>query len=164
MLKHTRNTNNSGICFFVSRFTMNDIAPKLQKCWTHKIAFKIISKTLKQPNFFYSQPSTFPKEALANFYLPTTTTFYETFCSLHHLTCIKITRLETVSCEFWHSNVIFDLPKPVLGQKCHFQKPQVSSGTEMSFSNAPSKFWDRNVIFAWHSVRRYFRSRAGSPT
>ena len=37
---------------FISRFTMNNIAPKLQKCWTHKIAFKIISKMLKQPNFF----------------------------------------------------------------------------------------------------------------
>ena len=31
---------------------MHNIAPKLQKCWTHKIAFKIISKMLKQPNFF----------------------------------------------------------------------------------------------------------------
>ena len=51
---------------------MNNIAPKLQKCWTHKIAFKIISKMLKQPNFFYSQPSTPPKEALANCYLSTT--------------------------------------------------------------------------------------------
>ena len=36
-----------------------------------KIAFKIISKMLKQPNFFYSQPSTLPKEALAKFYLST---------------------------------------------------------------------------------------------
>ena len=48
---------------------MNTIAPKLQKCSTHKIAFKIISKVLKQPNFFYSQPSALPKEALATFYL-----------------------------------------------------------------------------------------------
>ena len=37
---------------FISRFTMNNIAPKLQKRWTHKFAFKIISKMLKQPNFF----------------------------------------------------------------------------------------------------------------
>ena len=51
---------------------MNNIAPKLQKCWTHKIAFKIISKMLKQPNFFYSQPSTLSKEALEKFYLSTT--------------------------------------------------------------------------------------------
>ena len=43
---------------------MNNIAAKLQKCWTHKIAFKIISKILKQPNFFHSQPSTLSKEAL----------------------------------------------------------------------------------------------------
>ena len=50
---------------------MNNIAPKLQKCWTHKIAFKIISKMLKQPNFFHSQPSILPKEALAKFYLST---------------------------------------------------------------------------------------------
>ena len=51
---------------------MNDIAPKLQKCWTHKIAFKIISKMLKQPNFFHSQPSKLPNEALAKFYLSVT--------------------------------------------------------------------------------------------
>ena len=56
----------------ISKFTMNNIAPKLQKCWTHKIAFKIISKMLKQPNFFYSQPSTRPKETLAKFYLSMT--------------------------------------------------------------------------------------------
>ena len=53
---------------FISRFTMNNIAPKLQKCWIHKIAFKIISKRLKRPIFFYRQPSTLPIEALANFY------------------------------------------------------------------------------------------------
>ena len=51
---------------------MNNIAPKLQKRWTHKIAFKIISKVLKQPNFFQSQPSTLPKDAPAKFYLSTT--------------------------------------------------------------------------------------------
>ena len=57
---------------FISRFTMNNIAPKLQKRWTHKIAFKIISKMLKQPNFFQSWPSTLPKDAPAKFYLSTT--------------------------------------------------------------------------------------------
>ena len=57
---------------FISRFTMNNIAPKLQKCRTHKIAFKIVLKILKQPNFFHSQPSTHPKEALAKFYLSRT--------------------------------------------------------------------------------------------
>ena len=51
---------------------MNNIAPKLQICWTHKIAFNIISKTLKQLNFFYNQPYTIAKEALARFYLSTT--------------------------------------------------------------------------------------------
>ena len=39
---------------------MNNSAPKLQKCWTHKIASKIIPKMLKQPHFFYSQLSTLP--------------------------------------------------------------------------------------------------------
>ena len=67
MLKRTTNTNNSGI-----RFYKQIIAPKLQKCWIHKIAFNIISKMLKQPNYPYSQPSTPPKEALAKFYLSTT--------------------------------------------------------------------------------------------
>ena len=51
---------------------MNNIAPKLQKCWTHKIAFKIISKMLKQPNFFDSQPSVLSKKAHAKFYLSAT--------------------------------------------------------------------------------------------
>ena len=51
---------------------MNKIAPKLQKCWTQKFAFRIISKMPKQPDFFYSQPSTLPKEALAKLYLSTT--------------------------------------------------------------------------------------------
>ena len=51
---------------------MNNIAPKLQKCWRQKIAFKIIPKMLKQPNVFHSQPSTFSKDARAKFYLPTT--------------------------------------------------------------------------------------------
>ena len=51
---------------------MNNIAPKLQKRWTHKISFKIISKMLKQPNFFKSQPSTLPKDAPAKFYHSTT--------------------------------------------------------------------------------------------
>ena len=57
---------------FLSRFKMNNIAPKLQKCRKHKIAFEVISETLKQPNFFYSQPSTLPKDAPAKFYLSTT--------------------------------------------------------------------------------------------
>ena len=51
---------------------MNNIAPKLQKCWTYKIVFKIISNVLRQPNFFCSQPSTLPNEALAKFYLSAT--------------------------------------------------------------------------------------------
>ena len=51
---------------------MNNIAPKLQKCRTHKITFKIIYKIPKQPDFFHSQPSTLPKEALVKFYPCTT--------------------------------------------------------------------------------------------
>ena len=46
---------------FISRFTINNVAPKLQKCWTHKIALKILLKMLKQLNFFHGQPSTLPK-------------------------------------------------------------------------------------------------------
>ena len=41
--KHAQITVES---VFISRFTMNNFAPKLQKCWTHKIASKIISKML----------------------------------------------------------------------------------------------------------------------
>ena len=50
---------------------MNNIAQKLQKCWTYKLSFKIIPKMLKQTNFFYSQLFTLPKEALVKFYLST---------------------------------------------------------------------------------------------
>ena len=103
MLKHTRNTNNSGIRFykqnglyqtcssiqgtqitvgfvFISRFTMNNIAPKLQKCWTHKIGFKIVSKMLKQPNFlaFYtSDGHTCQVLSFYDFWF----TFNDKFCS-----------------------------------------------------------------------------------
>ena len=51
---------------------MNSIAPKLPKRWTHKIAFKIVSKMLKQPNFFQSWPSTLSKDTPAKFYISTT--------------------------------------------------------------------------------------------
>ena len=53
---------------------MNNIAPKLQKCWKHKIAFNIYYhiKILKKPNFFHSQPSTLPKDEPAKFYLSLT--------------------------------------------------------------------------------------------
>ena len=57
---------------FINRLVMNIIAPKLQKCWTHKIAFKGISKMLKQTNFFNSQPSKLPINAPTKFYLSTT--------------------------------------------------------------------------------------------
>ena len=46
---------------------MNNIAPKLKKCCTHKIAIKIISKMLKQPNLFYSEPATLPNDTPAKF-------------------------------------------------------------------------------------------------
>ena len=51
---------------------MNNIASKLQNYWTHKIVFKIVSKMLKQPDFFHSKPSTLPEEALARFCVSTT--------------------------------------------------------------------------------------------
>ena len=69
MLKHARNINNSGIRLHTQNY--NNTAPKLQKCWTHKIALKIISNMLKQPNFFHSRLSTLPKDAPAKFYLST---------------------------------------------------------------------------------------------
>ena len=65
---------------------MNDIAPKLQKCWTHKIALDFTSKLL---NFFYSHPSTLRKEALAKFYLSTTFSLSFTISS------VALTRLST---------------------------------------------------------------------
>ena len=54
---------------FISRFAINSIAfnPNLQKCWTRKNVFKIISEMVKQLNFFYSQPSILPKDTPAKF-------------------------------------------------------------------------------------------------
>ena len=72
MFKHTKKPQITVESVFISRFTMNNIAPKLQKCWTHKIAFKPILKMPRQPNFFYSQPSILPKDALEKFYLSAT--------------------------------------------------------------------------------------------
>ena len=69
MLKQQQVTQITVESVFISRFTMNNVAPKLQKCYTNKIAFKIISEMLKQPNFFYSQPSTLPKDAPLKLYL-----------------------------------------------------------------------------------------------
>ena len=45
---------------FISSFTMNNIAPKLQKCWTHKIAFKNAktSKFLLELAFYTSEGHT----------------------------------------------------------------------------------------------------------
>ena len=49
---------------------MNNIGPKLQMLYTQNCLQNHI-RMRKQPNFFYIQPSTLPKEALAEFYLST---------------------------------------------------------------------------------------------
>ena len=53
-------TQITGESVFISRFTMNNIAPKLQKCWTHKIALKSyknakVTKFLLQSAFYTSK-------------------------------------------------------------------------------------------------------------
>ena len=58
---------------------MNNIAAKLQKCWTHKIAFNIISKMLKQPNYLQSDICT--SEGSTCKVLPFYDLFYDRFCS-----------------------------------------------------------------------------------
>ena len=70
-VKPTRNTNNSGIRFHkqtYNEYYCNKTAKMMvkQNCLQNHI------KMLKQPNFFYSQPSTLPKDAPAKFYLSTT--------------------------------------------------------------------------------------------
>ena len=45
------------------------IAPKLQKYCRHKIAVKSDTKYQSNQIYFYSQPATLPKDALAKFYL-----------------------------------------------------------------------------------------------
>ena len=50
---------------------MNNITPKLQNAGHPKLPSKSY-KNVKATKFFYSQPSTLPKEALAKFYFSTT--------------------------------------------------------------------------------------------
>ena len=62
---------------------MNNIVSKLQKCWTNKTAFKLISKMLKQPNFFFQSAFYTSKGRICkllsfyNFWFE----FYDKFCS-----------------------------------------------------------------------------------
>ena len=67
--KHTQGTQITVESVFISRFAMNNIAPKLKRWWTQKIVFNVILKMIKQPNFFYSQPSTLPEDSHEKFYL-----------------------------------------------------------------------------------------------
>ena len=78
---------------------MNNIAPVMQKCWTHKIAFKVISKTVKEPNFFYCQPSKLPKNASAKFYL----SFYDFWFKFYDMFCTPYSILDLLRI-FNHQN------------------------------------------------------------
>ena len=51
---------------------MYNIAPKLQKCWTHKYCLQYYIKILRHPNFFHSEPSVLSKDAPAKFHLSAT--------------------------------------------------------------------------------------------
>ena len=55
----------------MSRFTMNNIEPKLQNAGHTKLS-KSYKKMPKQPDFFHSQPFTLPKDAPAKCYLSAT--------------------------------------------------------------------------------------------
>ena len=70
MLNRTRNTNTVE-SVFTSRLTMNNIAPNLQNAGHTKLLSKSHKNMLKQPNFFDSQPSTFPEDAPATSFLST---------------------------------------------------------------------------------------------
>ena len=60
---------------------MNYIAPKLQKCWTHKTAFNIISKMLKQPISFTVSLIHFQRTHLQSF------TFYDFWIKFDYKFC-----------------------------------------------------------------------------
>ena len=70
MLKHTRNTNISGIRFY--RQIYNEHYTKTAKMLDTQNCFQNHIKNAKTPSFFYSHPSTLPKEAAAKFYLSST--------------------------------------------------------------------------------------------
>ena len=77
---------------------------------------------------------------------------------VHFLNCtfFKILQGEIGKYQFWDSDVIFNLDKPILVQLCRFPKASIEfmddSGTVMSFLTSPSRFWGRNVILALHKL------------
>ena len=100
---------------------MYNIVPKLQKCWTHKIAFNIIYKMLRHPNFFNSEPSVLSKDAPAKFHLSATfglsfmisslaSTCWSTFY-ICLITKIRIHNLKSILTEFIKILVTFLVPK-----------------------------------------------------
>ena len=94
---------------------MNNFGPKLQKCSTHKIAFNVISKMLKQPNFLYSQPSTLPKDAPAKSYL--STTFDLSFMILSVASYPIVDFLRIFNHQNWDHNLIIDKHLGILFHK-----------------------------------------------
>ena len=84
MFRHTRNTTSESV--FISRFTMNNIAPKLQKCWTQKVVFKIVSKMLKQQISFTVSLLHFQRTHLQWF------TFLQPFISSFMISSVAPTR------------------------------------------------------------------------
>ena len=71
MLKHTRNTNNSGIRFYKQIY--NEIhCTKTAKMLDTQNCLQNHIKNAKGAKFCYSQPSTHPKDAPAKFYLSMT--------------------------------------------------------------------------------------------
>ena len=107
---------------FLSRFTMYNIVPKLQKCWTHKIAFNImLKKMLRHPNFFHSESSVLSKDAPAKFHLSATfglsfmissvaSTCLSTFYT-YLITKIRIHNLKSILTEFIKILFTFLVPK-----------------------------------------------------
>ena len=71
MLKHTRNTDSNGIRFSKQIYNEKHCTKTAEILDTQNCLQNHI-KMLKQPNFFYSQPSTLPKDASAKFYYSAT--------------------------------------------------------------------------------------------
>ena len=71
MLKHTRNTNNSEIRFYKKIYNEQHCTKTANMLNTTNCLQNHI-KNSKETKFFYSQPSTLPKETPAKFYLSTT--------------------------------------------------------------------------------------------
>ena len=98
---------------FISRFIVNNIAPKLQKCWRQKIVFKIIFKESAKTNKFLLQSAFYIFNGrtckVLSFY--DLLKFYCEFCcpNPHHPLFIQANQVKLIVISFSRKDSLFQL-------------------------------------------------------